>query len=30
METLQQHFADEKDEYHVIAKKVYEALKKRY
>lgn len=30
METLQQHFANDKDEYHIIAKKVHEALRKRY
>ena len=30
MELLQQHFANDKDEYHIIAKKVYEALRKRY
>src|SRR5260370_15344597 len=30
METLQQHFAADKDEYHQIAEKIYKALKDKY
>jgi len=30
METLQQHFSDDKDEYHQVAGKIHKALKDRY